>query len=651
LCCLARPAATEAPAHARRAGSAAGSASDQQQHQQQQHRQDLRSGVRLQDLPDQAWAAILQRLGLPDLLSLRRAARALAGLGASRVRGLCTSREGRLPASAWAAFPRATSLSLGGTQLPAGEAASFHSLQEAGSAAAYMRPSALAATLADAPSRLQSLEAINTSCGLEDAAVVVGVLAARHRSNQDATAAASTSPQQQQQPPGSMALQQLALHVPLGTELADILCTSCTSLQDLSLTLEHVQRQPGSVGGAGWSPALQQLSRLRRLELYVNIANIELDLSPVASCSGSLEELSVPGTPSHSLDHLQSFQLKGISSLAALVKLRRLQLPWKCSLAAGKAPADWGSILGSMQQLEELGAGFLECSSGLWQLLASLPKLRSIILWRLALNGAEQPATQLQSLTLGDLVLEGGAQHQPMGCLAQLLPNLTFLHQFISRSDVSSWAAAVRGHPSLQRFKLTVRQARFESHLLQLSSWPQLRDVDLKFFNDMDHAALLADLAQLPLETLKLALLTPYCDSQLRQRGLQALAVGPAGQTLRLVNLELPNLSLQEVAALVAAPSRIREVAVYARLARPLPAQDATADAVAQAVVSQLQQQGVAVAGVVSAVAIPEEGNVCVRVRLEGGCEMECKVQVACGDEDKDEMDDEEEDELGGEGW
>jgi hypothetical protein len=159
-----------------------------------------------------------------------------------------------------------------------------------------MRPSALAATLADAPSRLLSLEAINTSCGLEDAAVVVGVMAARHRSNQAPGASSSQQQQQQQQQqlqPGSMALQQLALHMPLRTELADILCTSCTSVQDLSLTLEHAQRQPGSVSGAGWSPALQQLSQLRRLELYVNITGLQLDLSPVASCCGRLEELCV----------------------------------------------------------------------------------------------------------------------------------------------------------------------------------------------------------------------------------------------------------------------------------------------------------------------------------------------------------------------
>jgi hypothetical protein len=242
----------------------------------------------------------------------------------------------------------------------------------------------------------------------------------------------------------------------------------------------------------------------------------------------------VPNTPSHSLDHLQSFKLKGISSLAALAKLRRLQLPWSFSLAAGEAPAHWASILGGMQQLEELDAGFLECSSGLWQpLLGSLPKLRMVRIRHLALNGAEQPATQLQSLALvHDLVLEDGAQQQSVGCLARLLPNLTCL-KFSLTSNVSNWAAAVRGHPSLQRFELQVRQKSFQAHLLQLSSWPKLCNVDFVcYWNTDDPATLLADLAQLPLETLKLALLTPFCDSQLRQQWLQALAAGPAGQTL-----------------------------------------------------------------------------------------------------------------------
>jgi hypothetical protein len=319
--------------------------------------------LRLQDLPWPAWDAILPQLALADLLALRLAAKELLPLVIGCIAALATSPDGSLPAGAWAAFPQATSL-----------AVRPQSVREAELERVC---AAVATTLASAPSaRLQSL--VVDVCG-----VGLGLRGSMQLAGQAADgllAKYSTL----QPGGGDMALQRLCMG-PLSTQKADQLCSCVSSLQELQLTVRAAQP---SVPHYCWRPQLQ-LPRLQKMML--SSWCLQLDLGPLlASCSSSLQELEITrgyvfaGEVIPLADSPIVFH--NIGALAALTQLQALRL-----LASAEANTGWWPVLGGMTQLQELRAGFLECSAQRWQQLAAWPGLSKLHLGRLDLGMDARP--------------------------------------------------------------------------------------------------------------------------------------------------------------------------------------------------------------------------------------------------------------------
>jgi hypothetical protein len=375
-------------------------------------------------------------------------------------------------------------------------------------------------------------------------------------------------------PAGASALVKLNMQQGLESQQADTLCSRLpSSLQDLQLMLlcsYGATAQPPSL----LPPAAQQFRQLRRLVLQVmSVCPTQaLDLAPLAACAATLQELwlDVPGGGGMRL------QLLGISTLAGLSRLQRLQLPDECTLSdAGEeqegAAAAWWQVLWGMQQLQELQAGLLDCSAEQWEQLAAWPGLRKLRLRSLDVGPVAQPSP-LQHLTIRrELQLVCAGAGAGAGSLAQLLPRLQEL-EVRGAGSMGSWAAALGGHPSLQA--LSLPSAGWAGlgimNQLQLSSCPQLRSVDLHKVSGCNADALLADLGQCScLQSLRLGfqmLSNAGSASKITRQGALALAGGPAGQSLQSVWVNTGRsymLGIDAAAALMAGPCRAPKVCLF----------------------------------------------------------------------------------------